>query len=267
MITTNTMPSALNVIQSNKTATATTPATQIWQGDAFAMLPMIPAGSIDAIITDPPYGTTAAEWDVNIDFAELFKESWRVLKPNGVIAMFAQMPLAARLACMQPQTFRYQWVWHKTQAVGMLNANRMPLRAHELILIFYRKLPTYNRVPLDNQRGKPYHHKQARAPRKTSLYRGAIITGKGSADGTRCPRDVITFARDSQRWGHPTQKPLELMRYLVKQYTNPGDIVLDPFCGCGSTLAAAQAEGRRSIGIELDPAFAATTRRRLIAQS
>lgn len=234
---------------------------RIMRGDAFALLPHIPDGSVDAVITDPPYGTTDAAWDVKIDFPRLFDELWRVLKPNGALLMFAQMPLAARLACMQPKTFRYQWVWHKPCAVGMLNANRMPMRAHELILVFYRSLPTYNRVPLANQSGKPYTTKR-QGNRKCALYSSSLDSVSRSTDGSRCPRDVITFGRDKTHWGHPTQKPEALVRYLIEQYTKPGETVLDPFAGCGSTLAAAAACGRRSIGIELESDFCATIRRR-----
>lgn len=196
-------------------------------------------------MTDPPYGTTNAPWDVNIDFESLFDELWRLLKPNGALLMFAQMPLAARFACMHPKTFRYQWVWEKPNAVGMLNANRMPLRAHELILVFYRRLPTYNKIPLENQKGKPYQKGGAKT-RTTPIYHTTIMNSCGSTDGTRCPRDVIKFSRDKKHWGHPTQKPEALMQYMIRQYTQPGEVILDPFAGSGAPLAAAQATGRRA---------------------
>lgn len=234
---------------------------QLFPGNAYQLLDTLPDGCVDLVLTDPPYGTTAAHWDDRIDYESLFGKLWRVLKPNGALLMFSQMPLAARLACMQPKTFRYQWVWEKANAVGMLNANKMPLRAHELILVFYRKLPTYNKIPLESQKGKPYR-KKGGTTKKASIYGTILASDSASADGSRCPRDVIRFGRDKKHWGHPTQKPEALLQYLIKQYSNPGELILDPFAGSGSTLAAAQATGRRAIGCELDPVFCATICRR-----
>lgn len=225
---------------------------QLHHGNAMALLPTLAGSSVDAVITDPPYGTTAAAWDACPPWADLFRELWRVLKPNGALLMFSQNPMAADIITAQRRYFRYEWVWEKPNAVGVLNSKRMPLRAHELVLVFYRKLPTYNRVPLDNQRGTPY--KGHGGAHQIPIYKRSLCAAAGSADGTRCPRDVVRFGRE-QHTIHPTQKPLALCRYLVEQYTNPGDIVLDPFSGGGTTLAACAATGRRGIGIELDTGF------------
>ncbi len=183
--------------------------------DAMDLLKELPDGSVDAIITDPPFGTTAAIWDKAPDWCVLFKECWRVLKKNGVLVMFSQNPVAADIISQQRGYFRYEWVWEKAQAVGILNANRMPLRAHELVLVFYRALPTWNKVPLDNQRGKPYVAKKEKGHR-TEVYKDALYGVSGSVDGSRCPRDVVRFSRP-MRTVHPTQKPVELIRYLIEQ--------------------------------------------------
>lgn len=241
------------------------PAATLYEGNCLDILPALAAGSVDLVLTDPPFGTTDCAWDKQPPWAELWAQLWRVLKPNGAIIMFAQNPLAAELICMQRKHFRHEWVWEKTIAAGFLRANLAPLKAHELILVFSRKRHTYTRTPIPQQTGKPYKSTGARK-RGTALYHGQTLMKsytKQSLDGSRCPRDVVRYGRDPERYGHPTQKPTELLRMLITQYTHEGELVLDPFCGVGSTLAAAQAEHRRSIGIELDPTFAATTRSRL----
>ena len=228
--------------------------------DAMDLLASLPAGSVDAIITDPPYGTTNAAWDKMPDWPAFFRACWRVLKKNGVLLIFSQNPTAAQIITQQRRWFRYEWVWEKPNAVGVLNANRMPLRAHELVLVFYRKLPVWNKVPLDNQRGKPYAARQSK--HKTAVYRRELLTGSKSADGSRCPRDVVRFSRPS-RTMHPTQKPEALLRYLIENYTVPAALVVDPFAGSGTTLAAAASCGRRSIGSELNADYYAAACARL----
>lgn len=166
-----------------------------------------------------------------------------------MLLIFSQNPTAAQIITQQRRWFRYEWVWEKPNAVGVLNANRMPLRAHELVLVFYRKLPVWNKVPLDNQRGKPYAARQSK--HKTAVYRRELLTGSKSTDGSRCPRDVVRFSRPS-RTMHPTQKPEALLRYLIENYTVPDALVVDPFAGSGTTLAAAASCSRRSIGSELN---------------
>ena len=181
----------------------------------------------------------------------------RVIKPNGAIVMFAQMPYGAELICSNKKMFRYEWIWEKACAVGFLNANKMPLRAHENILVFYKSLPTYN--PQFNE-GKPY--KNAHAP--TTNYRPVVRT-ETINNGTRYPRDVIKMSRDSNNI-HPTQKPVALCEYLIRTYTNEGDTVLDPFMGSGSTGIAAINTGRSFIGYELDMKYYELAKIRLTKQ-
>lgn len=238
------------------------------QGNCFDLMKSIPDGSVDLVLTDPPYNNTDCEWDaVKCDFPRLFNELLRVLKPNGALLMFCQMPLAAELVMMQRKIFRYQWVWEKSRACGFANANKMPMRAHEIILTFYRKLPTYNRVPLENQAGKAYSITRTKHY-ESEVYR-CYKNGKTKTehtpyhtenDGNRAPRDVIYFdsefyTKSRDEVTHPTRKPQALCEYLIKQYSQPGELVLDPFCGSGTTAAAALATGRRYWTCELEDKY------------
>ncbi len=230
--------------------------------DALDLLAGLEPGRVDAIVTDPPYGTTHAEWDKAPDWPTFFNACWRVLKHNGVIVVCSQNPVAAEIICSQRKFYRYEWVWEKTLAVGILNANRMPLRAHELLLVFYRSLPLWNKVTLDNQRGKPYAGKGR--VHKTAVYDGELLACSSSSDGSRCPRDVLRFSRPTHSL-HPTQKPEELIRYIIEQYTHPGHLVVAPYAGSGTTLAAAVSCGRRAIGSEISPDYYAKACARLSA--
>ena len=233
-------------------------------GDALDLLASLEPGSVDCVCTDPPYGTTDAPWDAAPDWDRLFAELWRVLKPNGALLMFSQTPLAAELIVRQRRFFRYEWVWAKTRPAGFLNARRMPLRAHELVLVFYRRLPTWRGVPIESQRGAPYRKSGSERVTCELYKRLPRIDVARCSDGPRCPQDVIRCAHDKQRY-HSTQKPQELLRALLSQYCNPGDLVLDPFAGSGSTLVAAHELGLRAIGFELTEHYYNIARERLRA--
>lgn len=176
-----------------------------------------------------------------------------MLKNNGAILMFSQMPVAADIVVRQRRRFRYQWIWEKSRAFGFANSHRMPMRAHEVILVLYRALPTYNAKPIDSQRGMCYR-RNGGTPSK--LYSHALVPTPCISDGSRFPRDVLRYATPvgTARF-HPTQKPVDLLSMLIEQYTQPGELVLDPFAGSGSTLKAAQLTGRRAIGIEMDEEY------------
>lgn len=241
------------------------------QGNCFDLMKDIPDGSVDLVLTDPPYNNTDCEWDaVKCDFPRLFNELLRVLKPNGALLMFCQMPLAAELVMMQRKIFRYQWVWEKSRACGFANANKMPMRAHEIILTFYRKLPTYNRVPLENQASKPYSISSSNK-NYSDVYSSFSSDNKihcRESSGERAPRDVIYFdsefySKSRDEVTHPTRKPQALCEYLIKQYSQPDELVLDPFCGSGTTAAAALATGRRYWTCELEDKYFALASKRL----
>ncbi len=237
------------------------------QGDCFELMKNIPDGSVDMVLADPPYGTTRNKWDIAIPFELMWEQYRRVAKENAAILLFGQPPFSARLIMSNLKNFRYEWVWEKTLATGFLNANRMPLKAHENILVFYRKLPVYN--PQKRIGFKPCVQKKQ--GRQSTNYGKCQDSGIWDAsDGTRYPVDVIKFASvntggHTEYSVHPTQKPVALLEYLIRTYTNEGDTVLDNCMGSGSTGVACVNTGRSFIGIELDAGYFETAKQRIEA--
>lgn len=228
------------------------PKTDLLYGDCLELLPEIADGSIDMIFTDLPYGTTKNDWDHVLDMDALWKEYERVIKDNGVIALWAQSPFDKFLACSNLNLYRYEWVIEKTSATGFLNAHKMPLKAHEQILIFYKKLPTYNPQMEHGHVRKvstAYHKRNSKV---TTNYGKHGLTSYDSTD--RYPRDVLRFKWDKQKSSlSPTQKPVAACEYMIRTYTNTGDTVLDSCMGSGPTGVAAKNLGRSFIGMENDP--------------
>lgn len=221
----------------------------LYKGDCIEQMQKIPNESIQMILCDLPYGTTARnEWDKKIPLEPLWEQWLRILKPNGVIALWSQMPFTAELVMSNSQLFRYEWIIEKGNATGFLNAKKMPLKAHENVLIFYNKLPIYNPQFTHGHERKTTSRKGTR----TSCYNETeSISSYDSTD--RYPRDVLKFSWDKQKSKlHPTQKPVAANEYFVKTYTNPGDTVLDCCMGSGSTGVAALNTGREFIGIEMN---------------
>lgn len=209
----------------------------------------IPDKSVDMILCDLPYGTTKNEWDKTIDLKKLWQQYNRVIKDNGAIVLFAQSPYDKVLACSNLKIFRYEWIWEKTNATGFLNASKCPLKAHENILVFYKKLPTYNPIKTKG------HKKVSRASHKTNCLKssnyGKQMHTKDYCSDERFPRSVLQFKLDKQTNNlHPTQKPVELFRYLIKTYTNENEIVLDNCIGSGTTAEACFFENRNFIGFD-----------------
>lgn len=220
---------------------------RIYQDDCLNCLPLIPDKSVDLILCDLPYGITQNDWDCYIPLEQLWMQYNRIIKDTGVIALTSQGVFTARLILSQPKLFKYKWVWEKSKPTNFLNAKKQPLRKHEDVCIFYKKQPTYN--PQMKQ-GTPYD-KGVRKQQLSGSY-GDFQPAHVYSDGMRYPTDIIyikTAESEGPVW-HPTQKPVELGRYLVKTYTNPGDVVLDNAFGSGSFLVAALQEGRNFIGIE-----------------
>lgn len=218
------------------------------QGDCLELMKDIPDKSIDMILCDLPYGTTRNKWDSIIDLNELWTGYERIIKDNGAIILFSQMPFTAELTHSNLKLFKYEWVWQKDNGTGFLNAKKMPLKIHENILVFYKKLPTYN--PQMRTGFKPYKCKQGRHSTNYGLYEQGHIT---ESNGERYPIDIIEFKKDSGL--HPTQKPVALLEYLIKTYTNEGDVVLDNCMGSGSTGVACLNTNRNFIGIEKDEKY------------
>lgn len=217
----------------------------IKHGDCLELMQDIPAGSVDMILCDLPYGTTANKWDVKIDTALLWAEYERIIKDHGAIVLFAQVPFNITLGNSNRRLLRYEWVWVKEQGTGFLNAKKMPLKIHENILVFYKRLPTYNP---QFTKGKPYTRKRGQSG--SSNYNVTDTQMITISKGERYPVDVLHFERDKEKL-HPTQKPLALCEYLIKTYTNEGDTVLDNCMGSGTTCVAAANTKRHFIGFEL----------------
>lgn len=225
------------------------PPGQLYEGDCLKILPTLKAASIDLVLCDLPYGTTQNRWDSLIDLERLWAEYRRVLKPNGVVVLTAQGIFTARLILSNEEWFKYKIVWEKSKSTNFLNAKKQPLRKHEDICVFYSKPPTYNP---QMSAGQPYD-KGIRKNQLSGSY-GDFSPAHVRSNGERYPSDVVYFKTaesEAERlvW-HPTQKPVELGRYLVRTYSNEGDTVLDNAFGSGSFLVAAATERRRFIGIE-----------------
>ncbi len=220
---------------------------QLLEGDCLTWLPRIPDASIDLILCDLPYGTTQNGWDSLIPLAPLWEQYERVIKPRGAIVLTSQGLFTAKLMLSNPALFKYKLTWVKSKPTNFLNAKKQPLRRHEDVCVFYQRQPTYNPQLSD---GEAYS-KGVRKNQLTGSY-GKFDPVLVSSEGKRYPTDVVYFktAESEGPVWHPTQKPVALGRYLVRTYTNPGDLVLDNAFGSGSFLVAAAAEGRQYIGIE-----------------
>ena len=232
---------------------------KVMLGDCLDLMQEIPESYFDMILCDLPYGTTARnKWDEIIPFKPLWKQYERVIKSNGAIVLTAAEPFTSMLITSNPKLFRYDLIWEKATATGFLNANRMPLRAHEQVLVFYKKLPTYN--PQKTQ-GKPY--KMTRRG-DTSNYNEVkdLHWTTDNQDGLRFPRSVLYFPHDKIKL-HPTQKPLALFEYLIKTYTNKKDIVLDNCAGSGTTGIACRNLKRKFVLIEKEQEYYDTILQRM----
>ena len=229
-------------------------------GDCLEIMKNIPDGSVDMIICDLPYGTTACKWDSIIPFEELWKGYCRIIKDDGAIILFGSEPFTSILICSQISLFRYDLIWDKQKGCDFLNANRKPLKSHENILVFYKKSPTYNK---QYWYSTPY--KKINGNKKqSSVYHDSHDVDTESTDGKRNPLSILSFPRDGNRV-HPTQKPIALLEYLIKTYTNEGETVLDNCMGSGSTGVACVNTNRRFIGIELDDKYFEIAKQRIDA--
>jgi site-specific DNA-methyltransferase (adenine-specific) len=234
-------------------------APTLMLGDCLTRMREIPSDTVDLILADLPYGVTRCAWDSVIPLPSLWEQYCRVLRPRGAVVLTAMQPFASALVMSKPDWFLYDWVWEKGNATGFLNAKRAPLRAHESVLVFAPRQPTYN---------PQFTHGHARktAKRKTvnSECYGKALKLVDYDSTSRYPRSVQFFSSDKQRGNfHPTQKPMRLMEYLIRTYSNPGDLVLDNAMGSGTTGVACRNTGRVFIGIESDAAYFAIAQRRI----
>lgn len=219
-------------------------------GDCLEVMKSIPDGGVDMILCDLPYGTTRNKWDSVIDLNALWTEYKRISR--GAIVLTAQSPFDKVLGVSNLSMLRYEWIWEKTHPTGHLNAKRAPMKAHENVLVFYERQPTYNPIKTIG------HARKTATKRKdeTPTYGSQTFSSLPYDSTERYPRSVVTFASDKQRSSlHPTQKPVALMEYLIKTYTNEGDMVLDNCMGSGTTGVACMNTGRKFIGIEMDDGY------------
>jgi DNA modification methylase len=224
-------------------------------GDCLEVMKNLLPQSIDAIIADLPYGSTHCEWDQRIDLEAFWKETERLIRPGSPVVLFADMRFAVALIASNPKWFRYDLIWDKVAPVGFLDANRRPLRSHELILIFSPKSSRYRPQKWDS--GKPYRIRK-NANQGMSVYSRFESIERRNDDGSRYPLSIVRESNANRKIRgkfHPTQKPVALMSYLIKTFTDPGMCVLDPTMGSGSTGLACLETGRSFIGIERDPGF------------
>lgn len=241
----------------------------IKQGDCLELMKDIPDKSIDMILCDLPYGATHNKWDSVIPTDKLWEQYNRVIKDNGAIVLFAQGLFTHKLVASNMKHFRYSLIWDKVRTTGFLNANRMPLRRHEDILVFYKSLPTYN--PQMTEGGEPSHSRGTKWKDKGKAQDKGLTYGKydhmdysTSFDRTqKYPTSIIRVSNIVQKNLHPTQKPLELCEWLVKTYTNENELVLDNCMGSGSTGVACIKTNRNFIGFELDDKYFNIAKERL----
>jgi site-specific DNA-methyltransferase (adenine-specific) len=232
-------------------------------GDCLEVMQTIADKSVDLILCDLPYGTTACKWDSVIPFEPLWAEYRRVIKENGAIVLTAAQPFTSALVMSNPEMFRYELIWEKSKAIGFLYAKKRPMACHENILVFSRGWTTYNP---QKQPGEPYCRGMRKESTVEVLRNGATIKPSfvESKDGSRYPRSVHK-AKNAEFDGkfHPTQKPVALMEYLIRTYTNEGDTVLDNCMGSGTTGVASVNTGRKFVGIERDPTYFAIATNRI----
>ena len=231
---------------------------ELIKGDCLQVLSGIPDKSIDMICADLPYGTTRCKWDTLIDLQALWQHYKRIIKDNGAIVLHAQTPFDKVLGASNLPMLRYEWIWEKGTATGHLNAKKAPMKAHENILVFYKKLPKYRPV-------KTVGHRPVNAfyTRKTGdCYGTAETVTSGGGSTERYPRSVLRMPVENNTL-HPTQKPLALIEYLVRTYTDEGDTVLDNCMGSGTTGVACKKLNRQFIGIELTDNYFAIAKERI----
>jgi site-specific DNA-methyltransferase (adenine-specific) len=229
-------------------------------GDCLERMTEIPAGSIDMILCDLPYGTTQNKWDAVIPFDAMWSEYRRIIKKGGAIILTASQPFTSALIMSNIKNFKYSWIWEKNVASNFMDAKRKPLKIHEDVCVFYSETPSYNP---QMEAGVPYTQRRAGKDDTGSNY-GAIKQRTDTVNsGVRYPKSIIQVARETGL--HPTQKPVELMEYLIKTYTNEGETILDNCAGSGTAAVAALNTGRNAILIERDRDYCHTILKRLAA--
>ena len=239
----------------------------LMHGDCLELMKDIPDGSVDMVLCDLPYGTTQCKWDSVIPFEPLWAQYHRIVKPNGVSCLFGAEPFSSFLRISNIKDFKYDWVWRKPRGTGHLNAKKQPLRDYETISVFYKAQCLYNP---QYGKGEPYTSakggKNSRISERGNTTYGRFMNGaeyRNDNSGFRYPKQVIEFPVVERGTVHQTQKPVALLEYLIRTYTNEGDTVLDNCMGSGSTGVACVNTGRNFIGIELDDSYFEIAKKRI----
>ncbi|MEK6880335.1 MAG: site-specific DNA-methyltransferase [Nanoarchaeota archaeon] len=230
---------------------------KIYLMDCLEGMKLIDDKSIDMILADLPFGTTKCHWDFTINLNKLWVQYKRIIKDRAAILLFAQTPFDKVLGCSNLEWLRYEWIWEKTQASGFFNAKKMPMKAHENILVFYKNCPIFYPQKTNGHKPVNSYTKRAVIQNKTTIYGKVDNNVSGGGETDRYPRSVQLFSSDKQKNKlngtiHPNQKPLALCEYLIRSYTKENDIVLDNVVGSGTTCLAAKNLNRNFIGIEKD---------------
>jgi len=227
-------------------------------GNCLEILPSLADDSVDLLLVDLPYGTTACKWDSIIPLDQLWEQYNRVCKENAAMVFTAQQPFTTTLAASNLANLRYEWIWEKPQGTNPMNAKVMPLKAHENILVFYRKKPTYNPQMWYST---PYGGFKSDTAKIGEVYGSAQSKHRDNPEGTRYPKSVQKWKQE--KGYHPTQKPVSMMEYLIKTYSNEGDTVLDNTMGSGTTGVACANCHRSFIGIEMDATYFEVAKNRI----
>ncbi len=232
---------------------------KIMQGDCLELMKDIPDGSVDMILADLPYGTTACKWDTIIPFEPLWEQYKRVIKPNGAIVLTASQPFTSALVMSNPKMFKYEWIWEKPQPSNSLLANKQPLKYHENILVFGG-----NKYNPEMWQGNANHGRNDNGEdMKTEILGTKIKRTATNKNGIKYPKSIIKFTAPRTGKIHPTQKPVALFEYLIKTYTNEGDLVLDNVAGSFTTAVAADNLNRNWICIEQEQEYCEIGRKRI----
>ena len=231
---------------------------KIYQGDCLELMKQIEDKSVDLILCDLPYGTTQCSWDIIIPFDKLWEQYNRIIKEKGILVLFGSEPFTSKLICSNLDNFKYNWIWQKNKSTGFLNVKKQPLNDNETISVFYKKQGIYN--PQMEKAEKLYRRGKVIRDKEQNIQQSENYGEQKSFiqvdTGLRFPKRIIyfdnNFTREQQ---HPTQKPVALFEYLIKTYTNEGDLVLDNCIGSGTTAVACINTKRNFIGIELSPEY------------
>ena len=230
---------------------------KLYKGDCLELMKDIPDKSIDMILCDLPYGTTACKWDTVIPFEELWEQYNRIVKDNGAIVLFGSEPFSSQLRMSNFKNYKYDWVWEKNRPTGLFTAKKMPMKYHENIIVFYDKQPIYNPIMWEGNK----NHKRGKNSSKSEHYKNSSFT-EDTLNGLKYPKSILKFDRPHPPI-HPTQKPVALLEYLIKTYTFEGETVLDNCMGSGSTGVACKHTNRNFIGIELDENYFEIAKKRI----